>query len=228
MEPLIKSQWEAMGRIDRQHRIKLIVDEWGAWYRPGTEAHPTHLLGQASTLRDALLSGLTLDTFNRHADKVVMANVAQLINCLHSLFLAHEDKFVVTPTFHVFEMYMAHHGGTSLRTVFSAPTITYTRSGKPATFWGLAGSASLHDKELVVTAVNPHATEARDTEIVIRGASIQNASARVLTASDIHAHNSFENPRALEPKDTEARLRGQTLVVSLPPASVTRLNVRLT
>ena len=121
MEPLIIDHWAVMGEIDRQHRIKLVVDEWGAWYKPGTEAHPTHLLGQASTLRDALLSGLTLDTFNRHADKVIMANCAQLINCLNSLHLAHEDKFCITPVGHVFDMYSAHQGGQSLRTIFSAP-----------------------------------------------------------------------------------------------------------
>lgn len=227
MEPLINSHWQAMGEIDRQHRVKLIVDEWGAWYRPGTETHPSHLLGQASTLRDALLSGLTLDTFNRHADKVIMANVAQLINCLHSLFIAHEDKFIVTPTFHVFDMYAAHQGGRSVRTVFSAPTVTYTRAGKPASFWGLAGSASMHDKELVLTAVNPHASEAKDTEIVVHGATIKSARARTLTASDIHARNTFDNPRGLEPKDVEAGLKGPTLVFRFPPASVTRLQISL-
>ena len=227
MEPLINSHWQAMGEIDRQHRVKLIVDEWGAWYKPGTEAHPTHLLGQASTLRDALLAGLTLDTFNRHADKVIMANVAQLINCLHSLFIAHEDKFIVTPTFHVFDMYAAHQGGQSVRTFFSAPAVTYTRVGKPGSFWGLAGSASLHDKELVLTAVNPHVTESRDTEIVVHGAAIQSARARTLTATDIHAHNSFDNPRGLEPKDVEAPLKGPTLIFRFPPASVTRVQITL-
>ena len=227
MEALIKSQWDAMGQIDRQHRVKLIVDEWGAWYKPGTEAHSTHLLGQASTLRDALLSGLTLDTFNRHADKVVMANVAQLINCLHALFIAHEDHFIVTPTFHVFEMYSAHHGGTAVRTLFSAPTVNYTRMGKPASFWGLAGSASLHDKELIVTAVNPHASEPKDADIVVRGATVQSARSRVLTANDIHAHNSFENPRALEPRDDVVNLRNGSVVFRLPPASVVRLQLKL-
>jgi alpha-L-arabinofuranosidase len=68
-----------MGEYDRQHRVKLVVDEWGAWYKPGSELDPTHLLGQQSTMHDAILAGLTLDTFNRHAEKVAMANVAQLV-----------------------------------------------------------------------------------------------------------------------------------------------------
>ena len=84
----------------------------------GHESHPSHTLGQVSTLRDALLAGLTLDTFQRHADKVGMANIAQLVNCLQSLFVAHEDKFIVTPNYHVFEMYMDHMGAESVRTEF--------------------------------------------------------------------------------------------------------------
>src|SRR5262249_4046656 len=111
MEPLILQQWAALGELDRNHRVKLIVDEWGAWHHAGTEVHPAYLFGQNSTMRDALIAALTLDIFNRHAEKVVMANVAQLINNLHSLFLAREDQFVVTPNFHVFEAYAAHQGG---------------------------------------------------------------------------------------------------------------------
>jgi alpha-N-arabinofuranosidase len=87
---------------------------------------------------------------------LAMANCAQLVNCLNSLYLAHEDKFVVTPVGHVFAMYAAHQGGQALRTIFSAPTIDYDRDGKPASFWGLKGSASVRDKELTLTVVNPH------------------------------------------------------------------------
>lgn len=228
MESLIAAHWAVMGEVDRTHRVKLIVDEWGSWHRPGTEAHPTHLLGQTSTLRDALIAALTLDTFNRHADKVVMGNVAQLINCLHSLFVAHEDKFIVTPNFHVFEMYAAHQGATAVRTLFSAPRVSHTRLGKPASFWGLEGSASLRGKQLVLTVVNPHAGEARETEIVVRGARVGSCQARVLSATDIHAHNSFTNPRALEPREQTVSVSGGSFVYQFLPASVTRLQLTLT
>ena len=121
--------------------------------------------------RDALLAALTLDTFHRHADKVVMANVAQLVNCLHSLFLAHEDKFLATPTFDVFEMYGAHVGGESVRAVFSAPRIQYQRVNASGSIWGLAGSASIKDKTLTVTLVNPHVSEPRVVEIAVGDAA---------------------------------------------------------
>ena len=87
---------------DREHHIKLVVDEWGPWYRPGSEMSPGDILEQTPTMRDAVFSGMTLDIFNQHPEKIAMANCAQLINCLNSLYLAHEDKFCVTPVGHVF------------------------------------------------------------------------------------------------------------------------------
>jgi alpha-N-arabinofuranosidase len=178
-------------------------------------------------MRDAVLAGLTLDTFNRHADKIAMANVAQLINCLHSLFLAHEDKFVVTPTFHVFEMFMPHMGGQAVRTLFSAPEVRYTRVDKPAEFWGLKGSASVNGKQLTLTVTNPHASETRETEIVVRGARSNTAQARVLTAPDVHAHNTFENPMALEPRNEQVTVTAGAISFRFPPASVSRLQIAL-
>ncbi|MDD8025485.1 MAG: alpha-L-arabinofuranosidase C-terminal domain-containing protein [Acidobacteriota bacterium] len=226
MEPLILMQWAAMAETDPKHRVRLAVDEWGAWHRAGTEVDPTYLFGQTSTMRDALIAGLTLDIFNRHADKVAMANVAQLINNLHSLFLAREDKFTTTPNFHVFEMYAAHHGGQSLRTVFSVPAIAQGQ-GREAGLPGLAGSASLRGKDLVLTVVNPHAKEAREAEIAVRGASVKSGRVRVLRSDDIHAHNTFEAPHAVEPADGALKTGGASLVHRFPAASVTRLELTL-
>ena len=137
MEGLIRGHWQVLNEFDREHRVKLVVDEWGPWYRPGSEATPGNQLEQMPTLRDAVFSGMTLDIFNRHPEKVTMANCAQLINCLNSLYLAHEDKFVVTPVGHVFELYASHQGGQGLRTLFSSPNVHYDRDGSGASFWGL-------------------------------------------------------------------------------------------
>jgi alpha-N-arabinofuranosidase len=253
MESLIEQHWAVMGETDPQHRVKLLVDEWGAWHNQHPSLPAGYLFGYPGTLRDALISGLTLDTFNRHADKVVMANVAQLINTIHSLFLAYEDKFIVTPNFHVFEMYAAHHNGQAVRAMFSAPTVSFKRNpprippgamaqmspqqrarmaaesqSTTGTFWGLQGSASLNGKQLTLTVVNPHATEARETEVAVRGASVQSAKATTLSSSDIHAHNSFENPRGLMPKDEQVQVKtGGALNYRFAPASVTRLQINL-
>jgi alpha-N-arabinofuranosidase len=155
-----------------------------------------------------------------------MANVAQLINNLHSLFLAHEEKFVATPNFHVFEMYAAHHHGQSLRAVFETPGIEMP-GGKGSELPGLAGSASLHEKRLVLTVVNPHATDARATEIRARGAGIKSVTGLVLTAADIHSHNSFVQPAAVTPRPVAGEVRGPSVIHSFAPASVTRLELAL-
>jgi alpha-N-arabinofuranosidase len=226
MQSLIDSNWAAMGEFDRSHRIKLVVDEWGAWYAPGTEPFPEALLGQQNTMRDAVLAGMTLDTFNRNAEKVGMANVAQLVNCLQSLFLAHEDKFCVTPTYHVFAMYAAHQGGQSLRTVVNAPAVSYTRNGQPASIPGLSASASLNGKTLTLTVTNPSLDQPREAAIALRGASAGAIKAVTLAAADPHAHNSFEQPNAVQPR--EESLRAATAVHRFPPASVTKLEIALT
>src|SRR6185295_19059301 len=173
IDSLINNHWNVMGEIDRTHRVKLVVDEWGSWYKPGTEINNTHLLGQQSTMRDAVLAGLTLDTFHRHAEKVGAANIAQLVNCLQSLFIAHEDKFALTPTYHVFDMYAAHQKANSVRTVISSPASSYTRNGQPATMRGLNGSASLQGKAMTLTVTNADLKNPREAEISVRGATIK-------------------------------------------------------
>jgi alpha-N-arabinofuranosidase len=227
IEGLIQGHWQVMAEEDPEHSVKLVVDEWGPWYRPGSEATPGDQLEQMPTLRDAVFSGMTLDLFNRHPEKVAMANCAQLINCLNSLYLAHEDRFVVTPVGHVFAMYAAHQGGESVRTEFSAPAIHYDREGKPASFWGLRGSASLHGKELILTAVNPHVRDSLDAQVVIRGGHVQSGEATVLTSSDIHAHNTFAVRDAIVPKTSRLDIKGDAVVFHFPAASVTQLTLQL-
>ena len=227
MEGLINGHWQVMGEQDPEHSVKLVVDEWGPWYKPGSEATPGDQLEQTPTLRDAVFSGMTLDTFNRNPEKVAMANCAQLINCLNSLYLAHEDRFVVTPVGHIFAMYAEHQGGEGVRTIFSVPTINYDRGGKPATFWGLKGSASVRGKDLTLTVVNPHVTEPRDTQITVRGMKMKTASATVLAHTDIHAHNTFAEKDVVMPREQSAEIKGDVLNFRFPAASVTKLSIQL-
>jgi alpha-N-arabinofuranosidase len=227
MEKIIRGHWQALAEFDPQHHIKLVVDEWGAWYKPGSQVDPSHLLGQQITMRDAVMSALTLDTFNRHPDKVSMANCAQLINCLNSLFLAHEDRFITTPVFHVFEMYTAHQGGEGLRTVFHAPTANYQRDGKPASLWSLNGSASLREKTLTLTVANVDVEHPFETEIAIKGATIQSATVTSLHHADIHAHNTFAEPNAVKQTTRQVKTQGDTLRYEFPSASVTSMQITL-
>ena len=227
IEGIILDHWTALGEFDLDRKVKLVVDEYGPWYRPGTENAPEQLLGQQITVRDAVMTGLSLDTFNRNADKVGMAACAQLVNCLNSLFLTHGDKFATTPVFNVFEMYAAHQGGTAVRAEFSAPAVQYDRDGKPASFWGLNGSASLMGKTVTLTAVNPDVSQSRETEIVLRGAKSMSAKAWVVAESDIHAHNTLDQPDQVKTRSAEVTLRTGSLGFTFPPASVAKIEVQL-
>jgi alpha-N-arabinofuranosidase len=227
MEKIVLDHWTALGEFDLGHHVRLVVDEYGPWYRPGTEYSPEQLLGQQITVRDAVVTALTLDTFNRNADKVGMAACAQLVNNLNALFLSHGDKFTTTPNFNVFEMYAAHQGGTAVRTEFSSPEVRYDRDGKPATFWGLKGSASMKEKSLVLTVVNPDVSQPREAEIVLRGATPASAKAWVLTDTDIHAHNTFDQPDRVKTRTAEVTVRPDSLGFTFPAASVAKIEVQL-
>jgi alpha-N-arabinofuranosidase len=227
IEQVLEDQWSAMGQYDTAHRVKLVVDEYGPWYREGTEIDPTHIFGQQVTIRDALATALTLDTFIRHADKVSLATNAQLVNNINALFLAHEDRFVTTPNYHVFGMYAAHHGGQSIRAEFSAPEIHYDRDGKPASFWTINGSASVKEDVITLTVVHPELTKALETQIALHGVHIVRVSGTALTADDMHAHNTFEAPDTVKPVSLSAAVSGGLIDVSLPPASVVKLEIEI-
>lgn len=247
MENVITDHWSVLSETDPNHRTRLILDEWGAWYGKGTELSPHYNLSQQSTMRDALLSGITLDIFHRNAEKVAMANVAQSINCIHSLMLAQEDKFCLTPTFHVFKMYMPHRGAQSVRAIFSAASIKnpLAIASSPVggnsdigsikvspTLAGLSGSASIstegNGKRLTLSVVNPHLDRPLTTEIIVRDLTIASVQGTVLASSDIHNHNDFAHPDTVKPAPaTIGAIASGKLMHTFPAASVTTLTITL-
>jgi alpha-N-arabinofuranosidase len=227
MEPLLKDQWAALAEFDPQHKVKLVVDEWGCWHPAGTEINTRHLYEQMGCLRDALVAALTLDTFNRHADKVDMANVAQLVNNLHSLFLADGDRFVATPSFHVFEMYRPHQGGQAVRIAAQAPAVAFRPGGREEQIWRVAGSASRTGKDVTLTLVHTHASEPAEVAIRLRDGAAERVGATVLTHAELNAHNTFDRPDVIRPEAVQTDGRGPSFVVTLPPASVNRFDIRL-
>ena len=227
IEQIMIDQWALMGQYDPQHTVKIVVDEYGPWYQTGTEVNIEHIFGQQVTVRDALATALTLDAFNRHSEKVSVATNAQLVNNINALFLCHEDKFIVTPNFYVFEMYQGHQGGTSLHAEFSAADVHYDRDGKPASFWGLNGSASRKGNTVTLTMVNPRLSGPLDTQVALRGATVTGASGEVLASSDMHAHNTFDQPDAVRSAPLNVTMSGDLLNVTLPAESVTKLEILL-
>jgi alpha-N-arabinofuranosidase len=153
--------------------------------------------------------------------------VAQLVNNLHSLFLADGDRFVATPSFYVFEMYRPHQGGESLRAAVQADDVTFRASGREQRIFRVAGSASRKGRDLTLTLVHTHAAEPAETSIDLRGGSAGEVSLTTLTHESLNAHNTFDRPREVVPKASTTDRRGASLRVVLPPASVTRLDIRL-
>lgn len=220
MEQLIRDHWAVMGEYDREHRVKFAIDEWGAWHKAGSEVAPHHLFGQIGTMRDAVIAGLTLDIFHRHADKVAMTCVAQLVNCIHSLFIAHEEKMLRTPNYHVFDLYKDHQNGTAVRTVFAAPAAPKVAR--------LDGSASLHEKEkkLVLTCTHTDAAEPIAVEVRLEGASAKAARGQVLSGKP-QDHNTFAEPDRVRPRELAVSVRNGRLVFELPPCAVAAVTVEL-
>jgi len=229
---LLTQQRAIMDGYDPERKIGLVMDEWGTWHPPVEGRNPS-FLWQQNTLRDALVAASTLDIFNRLADKLIMGNIAQTINVLQALILTEGDKMVTTPTYHVYDLYQSHQGGTSVRAMFDAPEIAFTLAAKDKAgktegrIFGLDGSASVKDGVLTLSVVNPHVSQAVEAAITLRGGQAKSAQAQVLTHADIHAHNTFDAPSMVTPVMLSSAARGSTWTYIFPPASVTVLHVQL-
>jgi alpha-N-arabinofuranosidase len=222
IEKLILEQRALMDEFDPQRRVGLVIDEWGTWHLPTPGRNPA-FLWQQNTLRDALAAAVTLDTFNRHADKLAMCNVAQVANVLQAMILAEGEKLVVTPTYHVFDLYQVHQGAQALVTTVEAPALPVALGDQRASLAGLMGSASMKDGVLTLSFVNPHASFPLEVEIGLPSAP-REVSGSVLRHEDLAAHNTFEEPGVVTPVAlNEGCLRGNIYVA--PPASVNVLRV---
>lgn len=226
MEPLVLQQRAAMDSFDPDRRIGLIVDEWGTWHPPTPGRHPRHLW-QQNTMRDAVLAATTLDIFNRHADKIVMANIAQTINVLQAMILTAGDRMLVTPTGHVYAMYRAHQGGQSLHTGFQSDSLTFNFNGEQQEMPALAGSASLQGRELTLSVVNCSAADEIEAEIGLVGASAREVELTTLAGPGIHAHNRFEAPNLVRPQSQTLDVSGSAWTQAFAPASVNVLRILL-
>jgi alpha-N-arabinofuranosidase len=204
------------------------MDEWGVWYKPGEEIGPAYILSQPVTLRDALHTAITFDILNRHADKVDMANVAQTVNCIHSLFLAREDKYTRTPPYYVFEMFRPHMGARAVPLLTRVDELTVPVQDGTAKIPALSGSASIRDKRLTLTVTNLSPDTAVVTRIVFTGGAQPTESrATVLTHADMRARNSFDAPDEVRPAKLPVTVNGSGLAITLPKHSVAAIEIVL-
>lgn len=224
MDELITRHSSIMDRYDPNKRVGLIVDEWGTWFdaEPGTNPG---FLYQQNSIRDALVAGLTLNIFHDHSDRVVMANIAQVINVLQSVILTEGEKMILTPTYHVFDMYKVHQDAEKLATTISASD--YARNGQSIKQVSVSASKDAAGR-IHVSLCNLDNENGADIDIDLRGlagAGIK-VSGTELTALVKDAHNTFEQPDAVAPKAYQAfTAEGASIRAKLSPMSVTVLEV---
>ncbi len=223
IEEYIQEHAAVMDKYDPDKRVGMIIDEWGNWFEvePGTNRG---FLYQQNTLRDALSTGLTLNIFNSHCDRVRMANLAQTVNVLQSLILTDKEKMIVTPTYHVFDMYQVHQDAVLLPV--DVQSIPYSQDKEEIV--GLSVSASRDaDGTIHVSLCNLDPKQEAPVDIDLKGAKPTSVSGRVLTAEVMNAHNTFADPDAIFPIPFDAvRLQDGRVTAVLPPKSVVVLTIK--
>ena len=224
IEDVMKRHIAIMDKYDPKKQIALIVDEWGTWWdeEPGTV--PGHLY-QQNTMRDAFVASLSLDIFHKYTDRVKMTNIAQIANVLQSMILTKEDKMVLTPTYHVFEMYNVHQDATFL----PADLQCAYKNVRDARNVPMISSTASRDKEgrIHVSLSNISLTESADVTINLEGINGKQVSGRILTADKIDDYNTFENPEVIAPKAfKDAKIQKGALLVKIPAKSIVVLEIK--
>jgi len=223
MEELVTKHGAIMDKYDPQKKVAMVVDEWGGWYdvEPGTNPG---FLYQQNTMRDAMIAGATLNIFNNHADRVRMANLAQTINVLQAVILTNKEKIVLTPTYHVMEMYNVHQNATMLPLQIITDNYKFGDDALPS----LSASASKDSAGVVhisVTNINAHTQEG--IVINVDGMNCKNVTGRILSSAKLQDDNTFDNPDKIEPKTfTGATLKDNIISLKMPPFSVVVLTVK--
>ncbi len=214
MEELITRHSEIMNRYDPQHKVGLVVDEWGCWYDVEPDTNPSFLY-QLNTMRDAIVAAINLNIFNAHSDRVYMANIAQAVNVLQAVMLTEGLKTIKTPTYHVFDLYKGHMEN---QLIYSHIENEEAAEGVPA----LSCSASINEAgKIVITLANCSLSEGYTVEIA--GADkVKEACGRILTG-DVHAGNDFDHPDAVTIKSLEVKTEAGKAFASLPPCSAAEI-----
>lgn len=223
MEKMVSGNSEVMDKYDPGKKVALVVDEWGGWYdaEPGSEENSLY---QQNSMRDAMIAGITLNIFNNHCDRVRMANLAQCVNVLQAVILTREEKLILTPTYHVMEMYNVHQNALMLPLIVNSRD--YILGDKKLK--AISASASRDKSGAVhISLVNIDANKEQDVSIDLGGISPKEVKGRILRSGKLQDYNSFENPGKIKPDIFYgASLKGNSLSLKLPPFSVVVLELK--
>ena len=222
MDDFVTRNSAVLDRYDPEKKVAFAVDEWGTWYDPEPGAEPGFLY-QQNALRDAVVAAVNFNIFHRHADRVRMANIAQMVNVLQAMILTRGPKMILTPTYYAFKMFRPFQDATDLPVDVQAPSYTLGSTSVP----GVSVSAArASDGKIVVALVNLNPRTPTPLSVTIAGLQPKQFHGEVLTASTMDAHNTFETPDSIHP--TEFRgvtLKGGALSVTLPAKSVVVLSL---
>jgi alpha-N-arabinofuranosidase len=223
MEELVTRHSTIMDKYDPTKKVALVVDEWGGWYNVEAGTNPGFLY-QQNTMRDAMIAGITLNIFNNHAERVRVANLAQTINVLQSVILTKEEKMILTPTYHVMEMYNVHQDATLLPVSVSTKDYNFGTEKLPA----VSASASKSSDGIThITLVNIDAKNKQEISLETFGAKYKTVTGRILSSAKLQDFNSFETPEKIKPSKFDgATLKNDLLKVTLPPFSVVVLELK--
>ena len=217
MNGLIIKYSAIMDKYDPQKKVALVVDEWGAWYAPLPGSNPGFLV-QQNSLRDAILAALNLNIFARHADRVRMANIAQMVNVLQAMIMTDKEKMVLTPTYHVFKMYVPFQDATFVPVTFQAGTYTAGSITLPRVD---AIAAKDTQGKLWLAVTNLDANRPATIDATVDGEVAHSATGETLTAPKVDSVNTFDAPNTVSPKPVSVKAQGGRLSLELPPKSVT-------
>ena len=223
LDDLIRSQGAIMDRYDPQKKIAQVVDEWGAWLAP-TPGTNKGFLEQQNSQRDALIAALGINTLVRHADRVRMANIAQMINVLQAMIFTSGSKMVLTPTYHVYHMYVPFQDATSLPVSFDPGSYVHGEVKLPRVD---AIAAKDKDGKVWLALTNLDPARPVSIEIAADGGRYRAASGQTLAAPHIDSINTFDTPMTVEPKPIAAtKGAAGALSLRLAPASVTVIGLQ--
>ena len=221
MNDLITKHSAIMDKYDPEKKIALVVDEWGGWYAPLPGSNPGFLV-QQNSLRDAVLAALNLNIFARHADRVRMANIAQMINVLQAMILTGKEKMVLTPTYYVYKMYVPFQDATFVPVTFDAGTYTHDGITLPR-IDAIAAKDKTGKLWLAITNVDPN--QHAEIEVSLAGINAKSANGETLTASKVDSVNTFDAPNTIGPKPVSAKAQDGKLTLELGTKSVTVIAV---
>jgi len=223
MDELVTKHTDIMDKYDPSKRVAFCVDEWGAWYdvEPGTNPG---FLYQQNTLRDAILCAATINIFHKHSDRVRLANIAQMVNVLQSIVLTKDEKILLTPTYHIYDMYKVHQDAANLPVEILSPNYTFGTESVPA----LSVSASKDKKGVIhVSIVNMDPKNDIETSCSLVGAVGKVVTGQILTANDVAAYNTFEKPnQVVLAAFTGAKLDKGVLKLKVPAKSVLTVEIK--